>query len=71
MTTNLPTQIAPDPSFWRALLILRNSMIKNCLAQYVLLPHDKRAGHIFESFTIVDNWLDVAIADGWIGADLQ
>lgn len=71
MKTTSPTFNQPHPSFWRALLTVRNALIKNPQTHHILIPYNQKEGRVFESFSIVDKWIEVAIEDGWIDADLM
>ncbi len=60
----------PHPSFWRALLVVRNAIIEEYMDRQLMIPFDQRPSH-FVCLSIVDTWLDVAMEEGWVDADLS
>ena len=54
-------------SFWCAVLEARNYLVLKETENYCALPFDQRPGHVFESVTVLDIWLDTAIEEGWLG----
>ena len=60
---------APEPRFWQALLAVRNRYFGIALDQYCHADSKLRDGHIYRDFQVLDYWIDMAIARGWIDED--
>jgi hypothetical protein len=71
MVAQHPTAVSPEPSFWRALMIIRSGIT------YVLPPEeteglpDETLRLFRETLAEIDTWLDMSITNGWIKADLS
>jgi hypothetical protein len=56
----------PDAEFWRAILEIHNRFFKVALDEYTLGGMNRRKHHIYDSFSIVSWWLDIALTRDWL-----
>lgn len=54
----------PDHVFWEALLDIQYRYFEEVLDDYVRTGRPRK--HIFNSFSTIDCWLDVASENGWM-----
>lgn len=59
-----PIERRPDSVFWQSLIAINQRYFDEVLLDYVQTGRSE--SHIYNKFSTVSCWLDVAIEEGWI-----
>ena len=58
----------PNESFWDALQEICDIYFEEERTHYWSLPEERQFGHVYESFLVIDQWLDTAHKVGWVSS---